>query len=60
MQLNFNASLKHKLQSHFDYFKAEAKKLRLQLNSYKREFMSRDATFMKLRNAVAGQEFTFT
>ena len=60
MQTHFNATIKDKLQSHFDYFKVEAKKLRLQLNSYKREFVTRDSTFLKLRNAIATQEFTFS
>ena len=32
----------------------------MQLNSYKREFTSRDLTFLKLRDACAAQEFTLT
>ena len=45
---------------HLEKFKQEAKKLRLQLGNYKREFTSRDVAFLKLRNAVASQEFTLS
>jgi len=31
----------------------------MQLHSFKREFSAKDATFLKLRNACAAQEFTF-
>ena len=54
------AEFRSKLTSHLEMFKQEAKRLRMQLNSYKREFTSRDLTFLKLRDACAAQEFTLT
>ena len=56
---HFNTTFRQRLQIHLEKFKQEAKKLRLQLGAYKREFSSRDTTFLKLRNACAAQEFTF-
>lgn len=57
MTLQFNNTFKESLASHLEKFKAEAKRLRLQLNSYKREFQAKDLTFFKLRNACYSQEF---
>ena len=54
------AEFRSKLTNHLEMFKQESKRLRMQLNSYKREFTTRDLTFMKLRNSCASQEFTLT
>ena len=60
MAQEFNDTFKDRLSAHVEKFKSEAKRLRLQLNAFKREFGAKDTTFMKLRNACAAQEFTFT
>lgn len=57
MTMAFNNNFKESLASHLEKFKSEAKRLRLQLNSYKREFQTKDLTFFKLRNACYSQEF---
>ena len=60
MTVEFNKGFQRRLEQHLEMFKNEAKRLRFQLNTYKREFLSRDTTFLKLRNACAAQEFTFS